>query len=138
MSNNKDNLKPLNQLCKEDAKEIRSKGGKARAENIAKAKSLKEAMSALLELPATPENKSKMKGLGVDDSNLDNRTLLAIGLMKKAMSGDVNAFNSIRDLIGEKPTDKVELDDKTTGAVAFSNFIGGIKNGETFNKKNEN
>lgn len=33
MANN-ENLKPLNKICKEDAKKIRSKGGKARAKKI--------------------------------------------------------------------------------------------------------
>ena len=33
---------------------------------------------------------------------------ISVSLIKKAMSGDVRAFEVLRDTIGQKPTDKVE------------------------------
>lgn len=38
----------------------------------------------------------------------NNNEKLSIAILKKALEGDITAFNSIRDTIGEKPTDKIE------------------------------
>jgi len=44
--------------------------------------------------------------MGIDPENIDNRSLLTVGLFMKAASGDVAAFKEIRNLIGEdKATD---------------------------------
>ena len=42
MANNEQNLKPLNERCKEDAKVIQSKGGYARAKKIKELKTMKQ------------------------------------------------------------------------------------------------
>lgn len=34
---------------------------------------------------------------------------IVVALMEKALSGDVRAFEAIRDSIGEKPSDKVDV-----------------------------
>ena len=38
---------------------------------------------------------------------------MIISIWNKALKGDIQAFNSIRDSVGEKPTDKVEVKDTT-------------------------
>lgn len=87
MANN-ENLKPIR-----SKKEAREKGkiggiksGKARRER----KALKEELILLL-----------------SQDNIQEKISLA--LINKALSGDVRAFETIRDTIGEKPTDKQEL-----------------------------
>ena len=45
----------------------------------------------------------------------DTQESITIALIEKAMQGDTKAFEVIRDTIGEKPTDKVEMD----GGVRF-------------------
>lgn len=66
-----------------------SKGGIKSGETRRRRKTLREELLALLEKGDTQEN-------------------MTLALIQKAMNGDVQAFNSIRDTIGEKPVDKVE------------------------------
>lgn len=42
-------------------------------------------------------------------SENDIQKRLSLALIDKALSGDVRAFETIRDTIGEKPTDKQEI-----------------------------
>lgn len=96
---NEENLRPLNELCKEDAKKIRSKGGKARAEKIKQKKTMCEMLNYLLEKEIT--NKQ--------GETATTREAITVALVKQALSGNVKAWEVIRDSIGEKPTDKQEL-----------------------------
>lgn len=41
-------------------------------------------------------------------SGLDNADAIAAALVTKALTGDIKAFEVIRDTIGEKPRDKVD------------------------------
>lgn len=69
--------------------EEQSKGGKASAEARRARKTLKEELLLLL-------------------SEGDTQKSVTIALLKKAMDGDVKAFEVLRDSIGEKPVEKVE------------------------------
>ena len=92
MANN-ENLKPLNELCKEDAKKIRSKGGKARAKKIKKTKKIKEYLEiALSHTIADKEgNTYSRKEAGV------------IKLVERFVKGDQKAFDTVVALLGESP-----------------------------------
>ena len=85
---NEQNLKPLSTS---KAREIGSKGGKASAEARKKRKTLKEELLLLLET-----------------ENYNERISLA--MIKQALNGNIKAFNTIRDTIGEKPKNKLEID----------------------------
>ena len=86
---NEDNLVSLADRTTEEVREIARKGGIASGESRRKRKSLKEELIMLLEMD-------------------DNNVKISTALLKKALSGDIQAFTTIRDTIGEKPTDKVE------------------------------
>ena len=88
---NQDNLVSLADRTEEDKKRIASMGGKARATNIQRRKTLKEELLLLLE-------------------DKDNQKNMTIALLMKALDGDIKAFEVVRDTIGEKPTDKIEAD----------------------------
>lgn len=88
------NLIPFTELTEEEHKALSSKGGYARAKNIARRKTLKEELLLLLETG-------------------DNQENISVALIQKAMKGDTKAFEVIRDTVGEKPTDKVEVKDTT-------------------------
>lgn len=94
---NEENLKPLNTLCKEDAKSIRSKGGYARAAKIKERKTMKEMLSYLLEKEI--ENKKGEKATTLE--------AISVSMIKQALNGNVKAFEVIRDTIGEKIADTV-------------------------------
>ena len=49
-----------------------------------------------------------------ENINIDAQTALSIAMVQRAMLGDVQAATFIRDTIGEKPTDKVEVDQSLT------------------------
>jgi len=92
MANN-ENLRPVNTLCKEDAKAIRSKGGYARAEKIKKRKTMKAMLELLLEKEITNAKGEKAT----------TQEAITVSLIKQALKGNVKAFEIIRDTMGEKP-----------------------------------
>ena len=97
------NLIPLGKRDPDEAREIRSKGGKACACAQRKRKELKE---TLLELLAMENNQEE--------------------ICKKLLSGEFNAktFEVIRDTIGEKPETSVENKITITQAlVSFSDEV---------------
>ena len=77
------------------------KGGMASVKARQRKKSLKEAVLAVLE--AVRENPET----GTEENGFE---AVAASLYLKAVGGDVSAINSLRDLIGEKPKDKAEVD----------------------------
>ena len=79
----------------EQLKEIASKAGKASGAARRKKRELKNYLEAALEL--------------MDENGVDNYTQMTIALINKAISGDVQAYNTIRDTIGQKPVDEVNL-----------------------------
>lgn len=85
---NPQNLIPANKRTKEEAKKISSKGGKRSGEVRRQRKTLREELLALLA-----------------DGNTQNK--ISTALIDEALNGNVKAFETIRDTIGEKPVDKV-------------------------------
>ena len=68
-----------------------SKGGINSGETRRRRKALKEELIALLEIN-------------------NNQEKMSLALLEKAINGDVQAFTTIRDTIGEKPIDKAEVE----------------------------
>lgn len=91
MSKGHENLIPTNKRTKEEARELGRKGGIASGVARRERKTLKDELIMLLE----------------DD---DNNLKISVALLKRALDGDISAFTTIRDTIGEKPTDKIEAD----------------------------
>ncbi|MBR1777284.1 MAG: hypothetical protein IJ752_01705 [Alphaproteobacteria bacterium] len=91
---NNGNLKPIQKggLTKSEAKRRGKNGGKKSGEARRERKALKERLLLLLETGDTAES-------------------VAVALINKALSGNVRAFEVIRDTIGEKPVDKVAQTD---------------------------
>lgn len=110
---NKSTLKPFNTLPPDEARAIRVKGGKARAEQKRKARTLKEAFNILKAIPTK-------KGKVLDDSDFtDIETLLksnltaidkiALQQFKKALDGDTKASIFISEILGEKQ-EQIKID----------------------------
>ena len=94
---NEQNLKPCEyKFTQEEAK----KGGIASGESRRRKKLLRECLDELLAKEYTSEGKT-----------LTGSEALAVTLMKKAMKGDVKAFEVLRDTAGEKPVEKVMMAD---------------------------
>lgn len=105
-----ENLIPFNQLTQEEQRKIASEGGKASVKARRERKAIAEQMKMLLELPLKDKNtKSKIKKLGINADDLNNQMAMVISIYQKALKGDVNAFKEIRDTIGEKPQENINL-----------------------------
>ena len=88
---NEENLIPNSERSPEELREMGRKGGIASGEARRRKKTLKEELIALLETN-------------------DNNNKISLAILQKALNGDIQAFTTIRDTIGEKPVDKVEAD----------------------------
>lgn len=107
----KANLRPFNTLPVNEQRKIAKKGSKKSAEVRAQRKSFKEALlDALSQL--------------ADEKYIHNRAMkqcynpkltigqnLAIAQILNAINGDTKAYEVIRDTIGEKPIEKIEVNE---------------------------
>lgn len=96
---NTQNLKPLNTRSKEDQMKIRSKAGKKSGEVRRKRKQLREELLALLSAGNTQKN-------------------ISLALIDQALNGNVKAFETIRDTIGEKPVEKVVMSEVDPNVIS--------------------
>jgi hypothetical protein len=109
--NNEDNLIPFSERSKEEARELGRKGGIASGEARKKKKLFKEHIELLLSLPLKDKKAIKqLESLGIDIDNIDNQMAMVISMWQKALKGDVNAFNTLRDTVGEKPKETLSLE----------------------------
>lgn len=88
------NLIPFNKMDEKRKREIQSMGGKKTQEINAKKRTLKE----YLELALAIE----------DEEGTDKYTKIVRALINEAEDGNVKAFETIRDSIGQKPKEEIE------------------------------
>lgn len=93
-----ENLIPLTKRDPEEARAIRSKGGKARAEAYRERKTFAEAIRIAL---ATGDIQDKV----------------VAAVLKAAQEGNIQAFLALRDTIGEKPIEKAEVTTTIEGSL---------------------
>ena len=97
-----------NAITKEDASEKGKIGAKKSLDTRRKKKKLKEALTALMELPVSERNKQSMRAIGIDDKDMNNQMLIAVAAFQKAIKGDVRAMEFIRDMTGQQPVTKLD------------------------------
>lgn len=98
---NEKNLQPIRSEneARKKGKNGGIKSGKVRRER----KAMKEQMEMLLKLPPiNAQAKQKIKELGIDEKEIDNQMLLMVTIFNKAMKGDIQAVNVVRELTGER------------------------------------
>lgn len=118
---NEQNLKPYKkgELSSEEAKKRGRKGGLASVEARREKKSLRSTIETLLEYRPTEKELEYMRDHGIDvDDDATYRTAVAFAIINKAVKGNTRAFEMLRDTIGEKPTEKVEVTKPTSETVA--------------------
>lgn len=104
---NEQNLKPIRDSKR--ARELQEKAAQKQRENIARRKTLKEELLALL----------SMNG---------NQERMSLAVLEKALGGNLKAFETIRDTIGEKAPEKVESTELQT--TSYEDFIKATKGDE--------
>lgn len=86
---NPQNLVKMSELTAEERRKSASRAGKASVESRRRKKTLREELLAIL-----------------SDGDIQNRVSLA--LVQQALLGNVKAFETLRDTIGQKPVEKIE------------------------------
>ena len=101
------NLVPFDQRSEEKQREIRSMGGKASQAKQRRRKTQAEIIRQIMELKLTPEEgAAKFEALGLDPTWATDAN---VAVMQKARKGDVESLRYLRDTIGEKPRDGLEI-----------------------------
>lgn len=128
---NESNLIPNSKRTPEELRRMTSNGGKKSGEVRRKKKVLKERMKALLEMPVSDCNDlDKALLMGINGTEIDNETLLVVALFEQAKSGNVKAFQEIRNLIGQdNATEELKIKKKELTlrerALTGENVMGG-------------
>ena len=99
---------------REEAERNGRKGGKKSGEVRRQRKAMKEQMEMLLSLPFKSKKQFNfMKELGIKEDEIDNQMALIVALYGKALKGDVQAFNTIREVTQDNKTvsqeDRVQI-----------------------------
>jgi hypothetical protein len=107
---NEKNLKKNSERTPSELREMTRKGGIKSGEARRNKKTMREALEILMfDVEVDEAAKDKLRGAGIDAKDFNNQMLITLGLMKKAREGDVQAYNAICSMIGEKPAEKMEL-----------------------------
>lgn len=107
---NPQNLIPQNKKSPEERSRIARMGQIASTEAKRRKKTFREAMEAILEKEVLDKNGNK----------IDLLTAISVKQIEKAGKGDTKAFEVIRDTIGQKPVERVEItewDTKIAGEI---------------------
>ena len=99
---NEQNLKPRTTLSKEEAKRLGSLGGKRSVVSRREKKMLKQLLEEALEKQTDTGNKY-----------LD----ITLALIREAEKGNVKAYETIRDTLGQKPKDNISI------GVSYEDYI---------------
>lgn len=106
----KENLLRPEDLTSEQLRERASKAGKASVAAKRRKKTMREALEMLMyKTELNEQTKQMLKAEGVSEDDLNHQMVITRSLIAKAESGDVQAYNAICAMIGEKPAEKMEM-----------------------------
>lgn len=106
----KENLLKAEDLTSEQLRERASKAGKASVEARRRKKTMREALEFLMYKAELSEAlKQRMRDEGIRDEDMNHQMAITRSLIAKAEAGDVQAYNAICAMIGEKPAEKMEM-----------------------------
>lgn len=105
---NEQNLIPNSERSPDEVRKNGRKGGIASGKARRNKKLLRECLEELLEKEMTDKSGNTVSGAEA----------LAVKLFKKAMDGDVKAFEVLRDTSGQKPVEKIMVADVEPAVIA--------------------
>lgn len=124
---NEENLVSLADRTTEEVREIARKGGIASGEARRRKREIKESLDILLSLPfkidgdAADAVRTQLNKLGVQEDEIDNQMAMAFSMFINSVGTGKNAVSAatfIRDTLGEKPKEKVELTNNIDESIA--------------------
>jgi len=95
----KSNLVPQSERTKEEQREVARQGGIASGEARRRKRDLRQALEMLLE----KEYKDKA------GKTITGTEAITAKLFEQAMKGNIKAFETLRDTVGQKPVEKVMI-----------------------------
>lgn len=123
------NLIPLTERNKEEAKEIRSKGGRASGAVRRRKKNIRKTMEALIgtEIPMNQKKiRAILAGMGIEENDMTFDTALCGALLMKALNGNVRAAELIINMLGhtasQELAEKEFAHKKKIGKQKMENF----------------
>lgn len=107
----KENLINPKDRTSEELRAMTRKGGIASGEARRRKKTMREALEMMLfNTKLNEQTKQMLEAEGVKDvDDFNHQMVITRSLIAKAESGDVQAYNAICAMIGEKPAEKMEL-----------------------------
>ena len=120
-----ENLLKAEDLTSEQLRERASKAGKASVAAKRRKKTMREALEMMMyQTELNEQTKQMLKAEGVTDTeDFNHQMVITRSLIAKAEAGDVQAYNAICAMIGEKPADKVEMSGGLSGEVRIR-YVG--------------
>ena len=104
-------------MTPEQRREYGRKGGLKKGENYKRRKELRETLDVLLDMPLRTGRTTSVEKVqafaNLKGKNITVDQAMMVCLIQKALKGDLNAIAMIRDTIGEKPTEKLDVKDVT-------------------------
>ena len=104
-------------MTPEQRREYGRKGGLKKGENYKRRKELKETLNILLDMPLKTGRTTTVEKVqafaNLKGKNITVDQAMMVCLIQKALKGDLNAIAMVRDTIGEKPTEKLDVKDVT-------------------------
>lgn len=101
------NLNKYSEMTPEERQYFHSRGGTISAEKRRRRKSQAEIIRQIMDLKLTPDEGAEvLTALGLDPTWATDAN---VAVMQKARRGDVEALRYLRDTIGEKPRDGLEI-----------------------------
>ena len=134
----KENLVPFNELTESEQREIARKGGIASGKARRLKRDFKEIAELLLNMrvkkgiSANLENISSFAEL--KGKNLTAAEAITVAVLQNALKGDMVAINYLRDITGQRPAEKVEVEQ----TIHEGKLSGILKQLEASQKAKEN
>ena len=111
--------RPIDDNPPERAREIHRMGGIASGVSKRRKKLIKETIATILELPVKDKRvKDGLKRIGLTTEDMTQQSLMVLGVMKRAQNGDPYAATFIRDTLGQKEADKLEISKSTSEVIS--------------------
>lgn len=109
---NAENLIPNEKRTPSERRANARKAGIASGQARRQKRTLREQMETLLSLPVKDDStKGFIESLGIDPETIDNATAIVLSMYQEALKGNTKAFELIRDTLGEKPSDKIQIEE---------------------------
>ena len=104
------NLRKTSDMTPEELRAFQAKGKAAQQASAAKRRMFKEAAEKILSLPAFKSDNELLEYLKKEYPGMNNAEAMTMAVVLRTMSdGDAKAFSTIRDTIGEIPSQLVSI-----------------------------